>query len=133
MRPFGRPPMPSAMSSDGEPVEITAISRSRCSCPMTMMEPLPNCFSIDATVRSTAFCFSSLPPVCARDMRSPLGLWGEFVVGNALSRAEREVGEGDESSAAGGETALVEYDLGDGPVDRFRRRQALKLQSHRLR
>src|SRR5512139_3440533 len=119
--------MPSAMSSEGEPVEITGISRSSCSWPMTMIEPLPNCFSIDAIVRSTCFCFSSFGPVGVRDMASPSDLWGDLAVFGVRTRPQWEVGQGNVPRTARGEAALVEYDFFDGPGDGFRRRDALEL------
>jgi hypothetical protein len=59
MRPRGKPPTPSAMSSETEPEETAWTSlTSASSLPRRMMEPLPNSFSMDATASSIAFSFS---------------------------------------------------------------------------
>src|SRR5262245_32963181 len=55
MRPRGRPPQPSAMSSPSDPVGMTLISGATWSMPRRMIEPLPNCFSIELTASSIAF------------------------------------------------------------------------------
>src|SRR5664279_3012324 len=54
MRPRGRPPMPSAMSKPSDPVGTTCTSGGAIPSPSRMMLPLPNCFSIVATVSSMA-------------------------------------------------------------------------------
>ena len=54
MRPRGRPPTPSATSSERAPVGMTAISSSGPPAPRRMTEPLPNCRSIWAIARSSA-------------------------------------------------------------------------------
>src|SRR5690606_19226330 len=58
IRPFGSPPMPSAMSSDSEPVEVDEISATGLSAPSRMIEPLPNCRSICASAEASAFSLS---------------------------------------------------------------------------
>src|SRR3954469_16004442 len=59
MRPRGRPPTPSAMSSPRLPVEVVSISIfSRL--PSFIAEPLPNARSICASAASSAFCRSML-------------------------------------------------------------------------
>src|SRR5258705_313935 len=63
---------------------------------------------------------------------SLLALWGEFVFGWVQTRAEREMGQGDVTSAVGGETTLVEYDLRDGPGNRSRRSEFLDLDARGL-
>src|SRR5215475_5586197 len=54
IRPRGRPPTPSATSKAIEPVGITAIGTTGRS-PRRITEPLPNCLSICARARSSAF------------------------------------------------------------------------------
>src|SRR5262245_36042135 len=54
MRPFGRPPMPSATSRDMAPVGMTAISSRGPPEPSRMTEPLPNCRSICEMASSRA-------------------------------------------------------------------------------
>src|SRR3954470_6234519 len=58
-RPRGRPPMPSATSSAIEPVGITCICVTGRS-PSRMTEPLPNCLSICARARPSAFSRSGI-------------------------------------------------------------------------
>ena len=59
MRPRGKPPTPSAMSSEVAPEETAAMSfTSASSLPRRMIEPLPNAFSMDETASSIAFSFS---------------------------------------------------------------------------
>ena len=58
-RPRGKPPTPSAASNEIAPVEITEIGTIAPLLPSFMMEPLPNCFSIWAIVRSMARPFSA--------------------------------------------------------------------------
>src|SRR5690349_17640522 len=58
MRPRGRPPMPSAMSSPSEPVEITSISDAVSREPSFMIEPLPKARSIWPSAASKARCLS---------------------------------------------------------------------------
>ena len=59
-RPRGIPPTPRAASSEIAPVEMTAISQAVGWAPSRMMAPLPNCRSIWATARLSAFSFPSL-------------------------------------------------------------------------
>ena len=59
-RPRGIPPTPRAASSEIAPVEMTAISHAVGWAPNRMMAPLPNCRSIWATARLSAFSFPSL-------------------------------------------------------------------------
>jgi hypothetical protein len=58
-----------------DPVGIAATSGNGSSLPSRMMEPLPNCFSIWLTARSTAFSLSSikLPPVPSSPDNAPRG------------------------------------------------------------
>ena len=56
MRPRGRPPIPSARSSDSEPVEIAPIETCAASF-IFITAPLPNCRSI---------CPSATPSACSR-------------------------------------------------------------------
>src|SRR5690606_456570 len=58
MRPRGSPPMPSAMSSPSEPVEMASISTTCSFLPSRMMEPLPNERSIWLSAASSAFFLS---------------------------------------------------------------------------
>src|SRR5260221_10507844 len=53
MRPRGNPPMPSAKSTEMEPVEIEGTACTGCP-PSRMTEPLPNCFSIWLSVAPKA-------------------------------------------------------------------------------
>src|SRR5258707_176898 len=53
-RPRGTPPTPRAKSMLMAPVGIVSIGRIAPFCPRRMIEPLPNCFSIWRTARSTA-------------------------------------------------------------------------------
>ena len=46
IRPRGKPPTPSAASSEMEPLEMTATRTTASLEPSRRMEPLPNCFSI---------------------------------------------------------------------------------------
>src|SRR5947207_8364459 len=46
IRPRGKPPTPSAASSEIEPVEITETGTMASFDPRRRIEPLPNCFSI---------------------------------------------------------------------------------------
>src|SRR6266487_3415022 len=55
MRPRGSPPTPSAMSRPSDPVGMTRTSGAGWSSPRRMIEPLPNCFSIELTASSIAF------------------------------------------------------------------------------
>src|SRR6185436_7476991 len=55
MRPRGKPPIPSAMSSPREPVDTTSMSRVAIESPRRMTEPLPNCFSIWPSAAERAF------------------------------------------------------------------------------
>src|SRR3954447_23655984 len=57
-RPLGRPPMPSAMSSPREPVEITSMSDAASREPSFMIEPLPKARSIWPSAASKARCLS---------------------------------------------------------------------------
>ncbi len=59
-RPRGRPPTPSAASSETEPVEITLTGTRTSRFPRRMIEPLPNVFSICAIADSRIFAFSSV-------------------------------------------------------------------------
>src|SRR3569623_1408011 len=54
-RPRGRPPMPRAMSSDNEPVEIAATSLTAPASPMRITEPLPNWRAIWLSAALNAF------------------------------------------------------------------------------
>src|SRR5262245_17303400 len=54
MRPFGRPPTPSATSRERAPVGMTAISSRGPPEPSRMTEPLPNCRSICEMASSRA-------------------------------------------------------------------------------
>ena len=57
-RPRGIPPTPSALSREGDPVEIESTLTSWAS-PSFMTAPLPKCLSIWLSARSRAFVFSS--------------------------------------------------------------------------
>ena len=57
MRPRGNPPMPSAKSTEIEPVEIDGTACTGWP-PRRITEPFPNCFSIWLNARSTALSFS---------------------------------------------------------------------------
>ena len=54
MRPLGKPPIPSAISSPKEPVEIAGIDSLSVS-PSRIIEPLPNCLSICDRAAARAF------------------------------------------------------------------------------
>ena len=58
-RPRGIPPIPKAMSSPREPVEITGTSAAASAVPNFMTAPLPYCFSICASAKSNARFLSS--------------------------------------------------------------------------
>ena len=51
----GKPPTPSAMSSDSDPVETASTSGMAPGSPSRMTEPLPNCFSICPRAAASAF------------------------------------------------------------------------------
>src|SRR3954453_1594409 len=57
-RPRGSPPIPSAISSPSEPVEITSISDAASREPSFMIEPLPKARSIWPSAASKARCLS---------------------------------------------------------------------------
>src|ERR1017187_812731 len=82
IRPRGRPPMPSATSSEIAPVGITSIG-ARPSSPSRMIEPLPNCRSIWASAVSRDLSLSpalpaalSLPALSLPAMWTPVGIKG---------------------------------------------------------
>ena len=58
MRPRGKPPMPSARSSERLPVEMASTCMVTF-CPSFMIAPLPNCFSICESAVSSAVFFAS--------------------------------------------------------------------------
>src|SRR5215467_1089753 len=58
-RPRGKPPTPSAASSDRHPLGITLTGTSTSRLPSRMIEPLPYDFSICDIAASSNFCFSS--------------------------------------------------------------------------
>src|SRR6185437_410081 len=76
MRPRGRPPTPSAMSSPREPVDTTSMARSTSWAPIFMIEPLPNCFSIweRAACRALAL-FSSILGASAAVLEMTLSIF----------------------------------------------------------
>src|ERR1700756_4037805 len=61
MRPRGKPPIPSAASTEIEPVEMVGTACTVCA-PRRMIEPFPNCFSIWPSVapRARLRSFSSM-------------------------------------------------------------------------
>src|SRR5512143_765597 len=61
-RPRGKPPTPSAKSSDSAPVWMASMAIVPFS-PMRMMDPLPNCLSLAANATSSAFSRSLLTVV----------------------------------------------------------------------
>src|SRR3954462_7388025 len=61
-RPRGKPPTPSARSSDNAPVWMDSMPIEVFS-PIRMMEPLPNCLSMAANATSSAFSRSLLTVV----------------------------------------------------------------------
>ena len=70
MRPRGKPPTPSAASSEIEPVEITETGTMASFDPSRRIEPLPNCFSIwpNASSKARARSFSSMTINCTSGM-----------------------------------------------------------------
>src|SRR5581483_3349222 len=54
MRPRGKPPTPSARSSAIEPVGMASTAMRLVPSPRRMIAPLPNCFSMPETARSSA-------------------------------------------------------------------------------
>ena len=60
IRPFGKPPIPSAISNPSEPVEIACTSTTDSRWPSFITEPLPNAFSIWPIAASSALFLSSL-------------------------------------------------------------------------
>jgi hypothetical protein len=58
MRPRGKPPMPRAISSPSEPVEMTSESVAGSRAPSFMIDPLPKARSICPNAASSAFCLS---------------------------------------------------------------------------
>ena len=54
MRPRGSPPVPRAMSSPIDPVEMTGTSTVASPVPRRISVPLPNCFSMSARVAVSA-------------------------------------------------------------------------------
>src|SRR5262249_35963220 len=76
-RPRGKPPMPSAMSSEIAPVGITSIG-ARTSSPSRITEPLPNWRSIWARAVSRALSLSPplLPGLSMPAMDTPAGIRG---------------------------------------------------------
>src|ERR1700744_1229518 len=66
MRPLGRPPTPSAISSPSEPEEIVSISIERSFLPSFITEPLPNWRSIWESAADRAFDLSMEDPSTIR-------------------------------------------------------------------
>jgi hypothetical protein len=67
MRPRGTPPMPRAMSSPREPVEMASMLPMAVPSPIRITDPLPNCFSIWLSAAASAFLrFSSILVTCGQ-------------------------------------------------------------------
>src|SRR4051812_889183 len=66
MRPRGRPPTPSAMSSPSEPVDTVSISTGFWPLPSRMIDPLPKARSICDRAASRAFVLSMDEPSTRR-------------------------------------------------------------------
>src|SRR3954447_11643420 len=66
MRPRGRPPTPSAMSSPSEPVDTVSISTGFWPLPSRMIDPLPKARSIWDRAASRAFVLSMDEPSTRR-------------------------------------------------------------------
>src|SRR6185436_10000847 len=79
MRPRGNPPMPSAASTEMDPVEMVGTACTACA-PRRITEPLPNCFSICPRVapRARARSFSS--------MEVPLDLGGTLIIARGIKQ-----------------------------------------------
>src|SRR5262245_9520135 len=126
--------MPSAMSSEGEPDEIVGVSSSGFTSPSSMIAPLPNCFSIDETATSMAFCFSAFEGVDGVEGRAMMVLLkelrGESVLDAVLP--QRQAGKGDVSCAARGEPALEQGHALHGELERSGRGEALERNRRRL-
>src|ERR1044072_7410917 len=73
IRPLGRPPTPSAMSSPSEPEEIVSISIERSFLPSFITEPLPNCRSIWESAADSAFDLSMEEPSTIRRAGADMG------------------------------------------------------------
>ena len=58
IRPFGKPPIPRAISRPIEPVETDSISITGLFCPNFIMEPFPKLRSICDSADSRAFSLS---------------------------------------------------------------------------
>jgi hypothetical protein len=54
IRPRGNPPVPSAISTPSDPVEMTGTSTGASPVPRRISAPLPNCFSISPTTVAIA-------------------------------------------------------------------------------
>src|SRR6516162_7104922 len=66
MRPFGRPPTPSAMSSPSEPDDTVSTSIERSFLPSFITEPLPNWRSIWDSAADSALDLSMEEPSTIR-------------------------------------------------------------------
>src|SRR6185437_9127173 len=66
IRPFGRPPTPSAMSSPSEPLETVSTSMERSFLPSFITEPLPNWRSIWDSAADSALLLSMDEPSTIR-------------------------------------------------------------------
>src|SRR6476646_12251828 len=78
-RPRGKPPTPSAKSSDNAPVGMDSMPIDVFS-PIRMMEPLPNCLSMAAIATSSAFS-RSLPTVVLRFLPDAYEVFAEVEAG----------------------------------------------------
>src|ERR1700754_475615 len=73
MRPFGRPPTPSAMSSPSEPDDTVSTSMERSFLPSFITEPLPNCRSIWDSAADRALVLSMEDPSTIRRAEADMG------------------------------------------------------------
>src|ERR1700751_1199638 len=73
MRPFGKPPTPSAISSPSEPEEIVSTSIERSFLPSFITEPLPNWRSIWESAADRAFVLFMEGPSTRRKAETDMG------------------------------------------------------------
>src|SRR5919206_3314252 len=103
MRPFGKPPTPSAMSSPSDPDETVSISIERSFLPSFITDPLPNWRSIWESAADRALVLSMEDPSTIRRavadiLRAPYGgdsragkrrreaFWCDFRLGKSVPR-----------------------------------------------
>src|SRR5262245_29490761 len=73
MRPFGRPPTPSAISSPSDPDDTVSISIERSFLPSFITEPLPNWRSIWESAADRALDLSMEDPSTIRRAVADMG------------------------------------------------------------